>query len=135
MPPADGGGPAPRRRPGRAWVALALACLALAAAACGGVSERDWRTAVDGAGRVASLIRAGDYGEARSVWREVDPVIHKVYPRLAERDPELAGRLWHEMAVVELGFLRGSWDEAAAAAEALPALLTAARRELAGGGG
>lgn len=123
------------RPAGRLRAALALAAALVATCACGSLSPQDWQAAISGAGRVEAAIRAGQYAEARAEWQRVDPVIHRVYPLLEPRDPELAGRLWHAMAVVELGFLDGSWTQAADAAHELPALLAEARRALGGGGG
>lgn len=134
MTQAPGRGCPPRRRL-RLAAGLSLTVALLAAGACGGIRAEDWQTAIAGADRVETLIREGHYAEARALWQKVDPVIHRVYPLLQPRDPDLAGRLWHEMAVVELGFLGGSWKSAADAAHELPELLRRARAELAGTGG
>lgn len=119
----------------RAAVAIVLSLTLLVSACGGGISPRSWDSAIRGAATVERLLRDGDYAAAKARWQDVDAVIHRAYPLVHERDPELAANLWHEMAVVELGFLDGAWQDAQAAAGRLPELLTEARAALGGGDG
>lgn len=124
----------PDRLAARACLAACLAALLLLSA-CGGIAEQNWQTAIQGSGAVEQLLRQGSYAQAKARWQSVDRVIHAAYPEVDRVDPALAGELWHEMAVVELGFLNGSWKQAADAAGRLPDLLRKSRAALAGAGG
>ncbi|MBE3590120.1 MAG: hypothetical protein IMW98_04760 [Firmicutes bacterium] len=116
-------------------LAAALLAAALFASGCGGLTGPRWDRAIAGAREVAQLLAEGRYSEAKSVWLPVDQVIHAAYPQVDRVDPDLAGRLWYHMGLVELGFLKGDWAEARKGAAALPELLTQARRALQQGGG
>lgn len=119
----------------RRMLALVALAAVLVAGCGGGLSDARWDDAVAGARQVAKLLDEGRYSQAKAVWQPVDQVIHAAYPQVDKVDPDLAGRLWYNMGLVELGFLKGDWAEAKKGAQALPDLLTRAREALRAGGG
>lgn len=93
-----------------------------------GTSQTDkLANAASGARTVYASLQAGNYDTASSTWQPVDKVIQTLLPTIEFIAPSLADDLEYNLSLVELGFRKQDWSQAAAGAAQLPSLLTKAQ--------